>query len=238
MPKMSQRERASRFGHVTDWVFDLDNTLYPHHVDLYSQIGRRMTDYVGSLLGLAPEEAKVLQRQYYLDHGLTLLGLMAHHGIDPLDYLDKVHAIDYSALRPQPGLAAAIDALPGRKFIFTNASRGHADAVAQALGLDGRFDGIFDLVAGGFAPKPTAESYRKFLEHTGIDAGRAAMFEDLPRNLEVPRSLGMLTVLIVPSKRDEIPAWWDSQGSQAGQADFVTDDLPGFLAGIAGEGDS
>ncbi|WP_284312341.1 pyrimidine 5'-nucleotidase [Labrys miyagiensis] len=234
MSETSQAEIAARFSGIHDWVFDLDNTLYPHHIDLHTQIGARMTDYVSSLLGLAPEEAWTLQRQYYLDHGLTLLGLMADHGIDPLDYLEKTHAIDYSALQPQPGLAAALAALPGRKFIFTNASRGHADAVATALGLSGLFDGVFDLVAAGYAPKPTADSYRKFLEGMGVDAHSAAMFEDLPRNLDVPHSLGMVTVLIIPSAQEKVPIWWDSQSTATARADFVTDDLAGFLAAIVG----
>src|ERR1700754_3157852 len=100
------------FADIRDWVFDLDNTLYPHHVDLFAQIDKNMTAYVSALLQMEREEARKLQKQYYLEHGTTLQGLMIHHGIDADDFLEKAHAIDYSHLTPQPALAAAIKALP------------------------------------------------------------------------------------------------------------------------------
>ncbi|MET0749244.1 MAG: pyrimidine 5'-nucleotidase, partial [Rhizobium sp.] len=90
------------FDTVRDWVFDLDNTLYPHSVDLFSQIDTNMTSYVAALLDTDRVTAKKLQKQYYLEHGTTLQGLMLHHKIDPDDFLEKAHAIDYTGLLPQP----------------------------------------------------------------------------------------------------------------------------------------
>ncbi len=121
---------AADFAHVSEWVFDLDNTLYPHHVNLFAQIDRNMTAYVAELLQLEPEEARALQKRYYHEHGTTLQGLMIHYGIDPNDFLEKAHAIDYSALLPDPALGEAIKALPGRKFILTNGSVSHAQAAS------------------------------------------------------------------------------------------------------------
>ena len=50
-------------------------------------------------------------------------GLMRQHGMSPDEFLDYVHDIDLVAGRARPELAAALEALPGRKFIFTNGSR-------------------------------------------------------------------------------------------------------------------
>ena len=134
MTKPASLPVKSDFSHIRDWVFDLDNTLYPHHINLFAQIDRNMTAFVAELLQLEPDEARAVQKQYYRDHGTTLAGLMLHHGIDPNDFLERAHAIDYSALLPDEHLGAAIRALPGRKFIFTNGTVKHAEAAARALG--------------------------------------------------------------------------------------------------------
>ena len=105
---MSDLPNKADFSHVRDWVFDLDNTLYPHHVDLFAQIDKNMTAYVSALLGLSREDARALQKQYYFDHGTTLKGLMIHHGIDPSDFLEKAHAINYDVLSPDLPLGEAL----------------------------------------------------------------------------------------------------------------------------------
>ena len=221
----------AEFSHVTDWVFDLDNTLYPHHVDLFSQIDRNMTAYVATLLSLSPEDARVLQKQYYRDHGTTLQGLMLHHGIDPDDFLEKAHAIDYGVVPADPELGAVIKALPGRKFIFTNGSVRHAEMAARALGILDHFDDIFDIVAAGYTPKPAGETYDKFMSLHRVDTRNAAMFEDLPRNLVVPRALGMKTVLLVPRNLDTaiLETWERVEHIDADIVDYLTDDLTTFL---------
>ncbi|MCM2291547.1 pyrimidine 5'-nucleotidase [Allorhizobium sp. BGMRC 0089] len=220
------------FAHVRDWVFDLDNTLYPHHIDLFSQIDVNMTAYVAALLQMEREEARQLQKRYYHEHGTTLAGLMLHHGVDPHDFLEKAHQIDYALLQPDLDLAAAIAALPGRKFIFTNGTVSHAQAAAAALGILELFDDIFDIVAGHFQPKPLEATYAAFLARHGINPLQAAMFEDLPRNLIVPKALGMVTTLIVPAQFQEVNLEeWERLESFAGQGhvDYVTSDLGGFL---------
>jgi putative hydrolase of the HAD superfamily len=218
------------FADIRDWVFDLDNTLYPHHVDLFSQIDRNMTAYVSTLLQMERDEARKLQKQYYLEHGTTLQGLMIHHGVDPDDFLEKAHAIDYSHLMPQPELAAAIKALPGRKFIFTNGSVGHARATAGALGILDHFDDIFDIVAADYVPKPASSTYDKFMALNRVDTQRAVMFEDLPRNLTVPKALGMRTVLLVPQNLEgTVTEWWERHSDEDNHVDYVTDDLAAFL---------
>ncbi len=227
---MIDRPDAARFAHVEDWVFDLDNTLYPHHTNLFSQIDVKMTAYVSELLTLPREEARKLQKELYLEYGTTLAGLMARHQIDSDDFLQKVHAIDYSWLAPDPALGDAIKTLPGRKFIFTNGSRSHAESTARQLGILDHFDDIFDIVAAGLTPKPAPQSYDRFIDLHRIVGPNAVMFEDLARNLVVPKSLGMTTVLIVP--RNFEPTFseiWERDPAFDDAVDYVTDDLTGFL---------
>ena len=230
---MSSQPDPSRFAHIRDWVFDLDNTLYPHHSNLFAQIDVKMTAYMSDLLQVSQEEARVLQKELYRDFGTTLNGLIRTHDIDPDDFLQKVHDIDYSWLSPDPELGEAIRALPGRKFIFTNGDRGHAERTARQLGILDHFDDIFDIVAAGLTPKPAAETYDKFTQLHKVAGPDAVMFEDLARNLEVPKRLGMTTVLIVP--RNFEPTFseiWERDPGQEDDVDYVTDDLAGFLRAV------
>ena len=230
---MSSQPDPSRFAHIRDWVFDLDNTLYPHHSNLFAQIDVKMTAYMSNLLQVSQEEARVLQKELYRDFGTTLNGLIRTHDIDPDDFLQKVHDIDYSWLSPDPELGEAIRALPGRKFIFTNGDRGHAERTARQLGILDHFDDIFDIVAAGLTPKPAAETYDKFAQLHKVAGPDAVMFEDLARNLEVPKRLGMTTVLIVP--RNFEPTFseiWERDPGQEDDVDYVTDDLAGFLRAV------
>ena len=234
MSKPKTAPVAADFAHVRDWVFDLDNTLYPHHVNLFAQIDRNMTAYVAELLQMERDEARALQKRYYHEHGTTLQGLMLNHAIDPNDFLERAHAIDYSALLPHPELGEAIKALPGRKFIFTNGSVPHAEAAARALGILDHFDDIFDIVAADYVPKPAGETYDKFAHLHRVDTRHAAMFEDLPRNLKAPKALGMRTILLTPRNLDEVLIErWEVLSEEDDHIDYLTDDLQAFLCAIA-----
>jgi putative hydrolase of the HAD superfamily len=236
---MTSHADPNRFTHVTDWVFDLDNTLYPHHSNLFSQIDVKMTAYVSDLLHLPRQEARKLQKELYLKYGTTLNGLMERHNIDPDDFLNKVHDIDYSWLTPDPALGDAIRALPGRKFIFTNGDRGHAERTARQLGILDHFDDIFDIVAAGLTPKPARETYDKFVALHRIAGPNAVMFEDLARNLRVPKALGMITVLIVPNNfQPTFSEIWERDPEFEDDVDFVTDDLAAFLTTVVESGNA
>ena len=230
---MTNQPDGSAFSHVREWVFDLDNTLYPHHSNLFAQVDVRITSFVSELLSLPRDEARALQKELYKEYGTTMNGLMALHGIDPDDFLEKVHDIDYSGLTPDPSLGEAIRALPGRKFIFTNGDRGHAERTARQLGILDHFDEIFDIVAAGLVPKPAQETYDKFTALHRVAGEQSAMFEDLARNLTVPKALGMKTVLIVPRNFEpDFAEVWERDEAETGVVDHVTDDLKSFLAAI------
>ncbi|TKW65815.1 MAG: pyrimidine 5'-nucleotidase [Paracoccus denitrificans] len=217
------------FSHVTTWIFDLDNTLYPPEAALFSQIEKRMTAHVTRILGVSPVEADRLRKHYWRDYGTTLAGLMAEHAIDPHAYLLDVHDIDFSVLTPAPDLCAAITALPGRKIIHTNADKAYAERVLDQLGI-GPFEAICGIEEVSFHPKPDARAYAAVIDAHGIDPATAAMFEDDPRNLAVPASLGMQTVLVGLGRHgpDELLADHD----HGAHVQHKTDDLTAFLRSL------
>jgi putative hydrolase of the HAD superfamily len=222
------------FEHIETWVFDLDNTLYPHHLNLWQQVDDRIRSYVSEFLKVSKDEAFRIQKDYYKRYGTTMRGLMTEHGLKPDDYLDYVHKIDHSPLTPNPALGAALGKLPGRKLILTNGTREHADAVMNKLVVREHFDDVFDIVAAELEPKPSAKTYERFLARHAVDAAKAAMFEDLARNLEAPYALGMTTVLVVPEgTREVFREGWELEGRDALHVDHVTDDLVGFLGSLA-----
>lgn len=228
-----QDHDLSCFDAVESWIFDLDNTLYPRHTDLFSQMEVKMSDYVSRLLDISEEEATKLRKDYYKVHGTTLRGLMIEHDIHPDDFLEYVHDIDHSWVKPDPTLAQAIRALPGKRYIYTNGTNSHALKVAERLGITDYFDDIFDIVWAKLNPKPNRSPYEKLLAETGIDPNRAAMFEDLARNLKVPFEMGMQTVLIVPHHTREVfHESWEAKGKEAPHIDHVTDDLGQFLVKV------
>jgi putative hydrolase of the HAD superfamily len=231
--KSSSRSTPQSFRHVETWVFDLDNTLYPHHLNLWQQVDERIRDYIADFLKITHEEAFRVQKDYYRRYGTSMRGLMTEHGMAPDDFLDFVHQIDHSPLTPNAALGTAIERLPGRKLILTNGTRRHADAVLARLKLDRHFEDVFDIVAAELEPKPSRTTYDRFLKTHGVDAAKSAMFEDLARNLVVPHALGMITVLVVPEHTREVfREGWELEGRDDPHVDHVTDDLAGFLATI------
>jgi putative hydrolase of the HAD superfamily len=221
------------FARIETWVFDLDNTLYPHHLNLWHQVDERIRDFIAAFLEVAHEDAFRIQKDFYKRYGTTMRGLMAEHGLNPDEFLDYVHQIDHSPLQPNPALGAALERLPGRKLILTNGTRQHADAVMRRLEIYGHFEDVFDIVAAELEPKPFPQTYDRFLARHGVEPRRAAMFEDLARNLEVPHALGMITVLVVPEKTREVfREGWELEGREAAHVDHVTDDLVGFLEAV------
>lgn len=189
---------AAAFSHVEHWVFDLDNTLYPPSARLFDQIEVRMTDFVMRALGVDRARADHLRTQYWQLYGTTLAGLMHEHDIAPGPYLAEVHDISFAPLTPDPDLRAAIAALPGHRIVFTNGSAPYAEQVLAARGLDGLFDGVFGVEHADYTPKPAKAAFATVFARAGVTPERAAMFEDDPRNLEVPHALGMRTVHVAP----------------------------------------
>ncbi len=227
---------ARNFERTQVWIFDLDNTLYPIECNLFGQVDQRMGEFIARFLGVPVEYARHLQKTYYRQFGTTLCGLMQVHRMDPAPFLDYVHDLDLSGLAEHPELAARIERLPGRKLIFTNGSRAHAERVAGKLGILHLFDGIFDICDAGYVPKPTPACYDHFLKVHGVSAPLSAMFEDIPSNLAAPHALGMTTVLVHAGGEHHHPIQQQIRGwvERPEHIHYMTDDLAKFLASIGG----
>src|SRR5438309_1784238 len=163
------------FAHVDTWVFDLDNTLYPHHVNLWQQVDARIGEFVADFLKVSSEEARRIQKDYYRRYGTTMRGMMTEHGVRADDYLAYVHQIDHSPLEPNPAMGEAIAKLPGRKLILTHGSTEHADKVLRRLGIGSHFEAVFDIIAAELEPKPAAQTYQKFLTLHEVNPTSSAM---------------------------------------------------------------
>jgi putative hydrolase of the HAD superfamily len=182
--------------HIDTWLFDLDNTLYPAESGFMGEIVVRMTDFVEKVTGLPREEAFKLQKTYLAEHGLTLKGMMLNHGVDPAEFHAIFHDMSLEALTHDAPLLAALERLPGRRLIFTNADEVHAERVLAHLGLAHLFDDVFHIGSAGYEPKPSPEAFTRIGAAHGIDPTVTAFFEDAERNLAPAAHLGMTTVLV------------------------------------------
>jgi putative hydrolase of the HAD superfamily len=214
------------FDRVNTWVFDLDNTLYPASCRLFDQMHRKMGEYVMQRFGVDYPEAYKIQKALYHKHGTTLRGLMVEHGEAPEEFLQRVHDIDYSAVPHSPDLISALQALPGRKLVFTAGTREHATSTMERLGVADLFEAVFDIRHAEHIPKPAREPYELFLAKHDVDPKRSAFFEDIARNLEVPHDMGMVTVLVTSDVSYDDPV---SQGSHVHHS---TPDLSSFLINL------
>jgi len=213
---------------IDTWVFDLDNTLYPAACNLFHQVDVRIGAFVARLLGMAPDAARVVQKDYLKRYGTTLRGLMVEHRLDPKDYLDFVHDIDVTRVPANPALDRALERLPGRKLVFTNGTVTHAERIMERLGVARHFEAIFDIHAAAYVPKPEPAVYDQLLRDHAIQARRAILFEDMARNLKPAHDRGMTTVWV----RVDSP-WAQPEGDRS-HIHHETDDLTEFLQALLG----
>jgi putative hydrolase of the HAD superfamily len=192
----------AQLHHIRNWIFDLDNTLYPAESGLFALIDVRMGAYIQALLDCDAIEARRVQKQYFASHGTTLNGLMEAHGIDPRAFLEYVHDIALDAIAGDPTLVEAIERLPGRKLIFTNGSDGHAARVLAKLGLGDCFEAVHDIHACNYVPKPDARAYASLCDRFGIDPAQSLFADDMPRNLAPAKAIGMTTLWIDNGSED------------------------------------
>jgi putative hydrolase of the HAD superfamily len=218
-----------RFAHIRDWIFDLDNCLYPANTRLFDLIDQRMTAYIERLLEVDTAEARRVQKMHFHGSGTTLAGLMKHHAVDPRHFMTDVHDIPLDRVARDDRLVTALTRLPGRKFIHTNGDADYAWKVLERLGVAAEIDHLHDIFAADLTPKPEAHGYRKLLEQFEIEPKRALMAEDMVRNLAPAKALGMTTV-------------WVDNGSERGNHGFeeaIVDhrisDVGEWLEGILGD---
>jgi putative hydrolase of the HAD superfamily len=185
-----------RLAPIRNWIFDLDNTLYPASADLFAQVDARMTGFIQDLLGLEHDEARRVQKSYFHNHGTTLSGLMTEHHVDPHAFLAHVHDIEMDVIEHDAPLVAAIAKLPGRKLVFTNGDKPYALKILDRLGLGKSFEAIHDIHAMGLMPKPHASAYAGFCAAFDIDPRESLFVDDMARNLAPAKAIGMTTVWV------------------------------------------
>ncbi len=218
-----------RFAHVRDWIFDLDNCLYPASAGLFDLIDQRMSAYIERLLGCGPEEARRVQKAHFHDHGTTLSGLMKEHAIDPHEFLADVHDVQVDRVQCDERLRQLLPRLPGRRFVFTNGDAPYARRVLERIGIGEHFDDLHDIHASSYRPKPDPHGYALLCERFGIAPEHALLADDMVQNLAPAKALGMTTV-------------WVDNGSERGNHNFdehVVDqrisDVGEWLEAILGE---
>ncbi|HEY5609314.1 MAG TPA: pyrimidine 5'-nucleotidase [Alphaproteobacteria bacterium] len=214
-------------SHVESWIFDLDNTLYRVSPRLHAAIDDELRGFVAEFLGVDETEAHEVQKRYFREYGLTLRGLMVNHGLDPGVFFSKMRAVDLAEIEPDQRLVEAIAALPGRKFVYTNAPVHHAEAVLGRIGLDSHFAAVHDIIAAEFVPKPDVSAYRALCLRYRIEPGRAAMIDDVVANLAPAAEIGMTTVWM---KTD---AAWAKGVEPGAHVQHVVEDLAAWLAAVA-----
>ena len=196
-----------RFSRIRDWIFDLDNCLYPASSGLFDLIDERMAAYIQRLLDCPPEEAKRVQKAHFHQHGTTLAGLMKDHEIDPHDFLTDVHDVPLDRVQPDDRLSRLLPLLPGRRFVFTNGDAPYARRVLERIGVGEHFDDLHDIHASGYRAKPDPHGYELLCERFGIDPGEALLVDDMVQNLGPAKALGMTTI-------------WVDNGSERGNHNY------------------
>ena len=190
---------------VETWLFDLDHTLYSPHAGILDQVSVLMTDFIQTRLGVHRDRAHELRQLYWAQHGATMTGLIREHDVDPDEFLIACHQLDLSALVPDPDLAHAIDALPGRRLIHTNGPRHHAERLLDQLGLEGHFERIISVEDTGYVPKPAPAAHQIAVELATCDPASTAMIDDMVHNLHHPAEMGMTTVWLCHDRDREAP---------------------------------
>jgi putative hydrolase of the HAD superfamily len=218
-----------RFAHIRDWIFDLDNCLYPASTGLFALIDERMTAYIQRLLDCDPAEARRVQKTHFHEHGTTLAGLMKEHEVDPHDFLVDVHDIPLDRVQCDERLGRLLPRLPGRRFVFTNGDAPYARRVLEAIGVQSHFDDLHDIHASSYRPKPDPHGYALLCERFGIEPAHALLVDDMAQNLGPAKALGMTTV-------------WVDNGSERGShaydenvADYRITDVGEWLESILGD---
>ena len=209
-----------------NWIFDLDNTMYDINLGLFKKISNRITDFIMSKYSLDVDQAKKIQKEYYLKYGLTLRGLIVEKKLEPEEFLDYVHDIDLSFLDKDKVLRNELENMKLQKFVFTNGSKEHVKNITTTLGIDDQFDGVFDIVDAEYHPKPEARAFDLMVEKFKIDPKKTLYIEDIAKNLSIGKERGATTVWLI---NDE---YWGKKESDKDYIDYKIENLSLFLKEI------
>lgn len=183
---------------VKTLLIDLDDTTYPTSVGVWPLITERVFQYMYAVVGIPKDEIPEKRDRLFLEHGTTMRGLNIEYGIDVQDYLHYVHEVDLSkVIQPDQQLRQALGSLPQDKWIFTNASRQHANNVLGLLGISDLFMGVIDVLDTEPWCKPHPEAFEIALKLAGgLQPTETLFVDDLEVNLDAARSLGLQTLRV------------------------------------------
>ncbi len=214
------------FKNIKNFIFDCDGVLYSDLEKVFGQVSKRMTSFISKNLNLDLKKAKELQTNYFHKYNTSLNGLMIHHKINPNDFLKYVHDINLDFLEEDKNLRNELTKLKVKKFVFTNGSHEHVENITRNLGISDLFDGTFDITDCNFIPKPSIVPYQKLVSKFDINPNETVFIEDIAKNLEPAKTLGMKTVWLI---NDE---YWGKKDSDKNYIDFKIENLTSFLKEI------
>ena len=191
------------------WLFDLDNTLYDPNSGIFCQIDQRMKKFISIKLKISENEAFKIQKQFYKKYGTTLYGLMKNHKINPQEFLDFVHDINFKNLKKSKKLKNMINCLPGQKIIYTNGDYNYATKILNSLGILETISDIFDIKKANYFPKPMKTSINKLIREYNFDTKKIVYFDDLDKNLKSANLRGITTIHISENSNYKIQSHID-----------------------------
>ncbi len=179
-------------------LFDLDNTLYPADSGLFSEIDKRMINFVSRYFNISIEEAKQLRARLSRKYGTTLSGLIKEYGFKNIEeYLHEVHPQEVEQyIRKDDKLSDFFEKLTIKRSILTNSPKEHAERVLNVLGLTNQFEYIFDIRLNNLMGKPNRDVYLKVLDKIKKKPDQVLFVDDLPTYLLPFRELGGHILLI------------------------------------------
>ena len=179
-------------------VFDIDDTLYPASCGLWFEVRDRIHQYMIEVIGVPEDEAPSQREAYFHKYGTSLAGLQNDYkDFDTDGYVKYVHNVPYSNyIGTNIDLIKEMEVLPLDKAVFTNSDKNHATNVLRALGIEQYFSVVVDVYASRFIPKPAKGSFDALFEHLASEPSECVFLDDQERNLQMAKSLGMMTILV------------------------------------------
>ncbi|MBN1230280.1 MAG: pyrimidine 5'-nucleotidase [Anaerolineales bacterium] len=180
-------------------LLDLDGTLYSNDIGLWDEIHRNINRYLLDFLNIPADQVSKTREFLFTTYGTTFRGIQkSYPDVDPEEYLAFVHNVPLEKyISLQPEMRSMLQDLSMKKWIFTNADEKHARRVLDVLGITDLFEGIIDVWATDFVPKPDPFTYETALMVSAPASPETCVYvDDQLRNLVPAAALGMTTVLV------------------------------------------
>ena len=191
---------------IKNFLFDLDNTIYPSSALINEGIDRRMIEAVSEFLSIDMETAAKMRSEKKKHYSSTLEWLMKERNLGDIGwYLRKVHPEnEVEELCPVEGLKEFFASLKERAYgmaILTNGPAFHAQRVLDFYGISEFFSGIHGIEENHFHGKPYESAYRAALEKENFVLEETVFVDDYPKYVAGYMRLGGTAVLIDDEKK-------------------------------------